>query len=314
MSGVSDSGKSPGVVVVGVDGSLEAHDALAWAVDYAHATGSALKVVHVQFLPGLNSSHAPEPVWPYPQISEGPQLNEEDRKQAAKLFAELVADVVPVSYSLSIETEVRRGDYAQELLAAAADAAAELLVLGKRGLGGFSSLLMGSVSDQVAAHARCPVVVIAKERGDGSGPVVVGVDGSETSDRALEWAADTALAFGSPLMILGVWDATLFTAGSMYSPMAIVEGVKVFAAGAKANVAQAEKIVSARHPKLDVAGEVVEGHVGSILTHRAAELSAKLLVVGSRGRGGFASLLLGSASHQSLHHAKTPVAVIPAFH
>ena len=140
----------PGRIVVGVDGSDVAQNALAWALDEARLRGAAVDVVHG---------------WQYPTVAAvpagtvmvDPQMLEE---MADRVVADAIAnaDVTGVE----IETVVVPSPPASALIERSAGA--DLVVVGSRGRGGFTELLLGSVSHQVASHAHCPVVVVRAER------------------------------------------------------------------------------------------------------------------------------------------------------
>ncbi|MEI8081724.1 MAG: universal stress protein, partial [Actinomycetes bacterium] len=188
---------------------------------------------------------------------------------------------------------------------------AGLLVMGRRGLGGFASLMLGSVSDKCAAHAPCPVMVVAGDPADGGETVVLGVDGSPGSTEAVEWSAQQAVDSSARLHVVGVWKAPIVVADSVSSTLNLLnEGVEVYAADARKAVASAVRRCETRFPSLDVSGDVVQGDASAVLIETAGQEQPALLVVGTRGRGGFKSLLLGSVAHQCLHHAQTPVVVV----
>jgi nucleotide-binding universal stress UspA family protein len=136
------------VIVVGIDGSEASRDALRWAYDEARMRNAALRVVHVWVYPYLG---------PRTGVHEPRELMEGD---AATLLAgeleEFRAEVP--DNEVPIETRLLEGSAADGLVAESRDA--DLVVVGTRGRGGFSSLLLGSVSAEVAHHARCPVVLV----------------------------------------------------------------------------------------------------------------------------------------------------------
>jgi nucleotide-binding universal stress UspA family protein len=179
-----------------------------------------------------------------------------------------------------------------------------VLVLGSRGLGGFTGLVIGSTAVEIAKRAHCPVVVV---RGaDHSGPVVVGVDGTPVGEAAIAFAFAAASARGADLVAVHTWtDLVLETA---------------FAGGAAALdfaplAQQAEEVLGERlagwqekYPDVRVIRHVSRERASQALLRHAE--GAGLLVVGSRGRGGFRGLLLGSTSQHLLHHAPCPVAVV----
>jgi nucleotide-binding universal stress UspA family protein len=138
--------------------------------------------------------------------------------------------------------------------------------------------------------------------------VVVGIDGSRGSDEALRFAAEEALLRGATLEVVSVWDpATAVSFGGPFVPsFDLHEEV-----ARQAQTLLDETLARvALDPGLTVVKRVLSGHPADVLVAEAAE--ADLLVVGSRGHGGFASLLLGSVGQQVAHHARCPVIVGPA--
>jgi nucleotide-binding universal stress UspA family protein len=179
--------------------------------------------------------------------------------------------------------------------------------LGSRGMGGFVGLLVGSTAVHLSAHGRCPVLVV-REVGDEAGPVVVGVDGSVMGEQAVGFAFAEAALRKAPLRALhaSTWNAPLPAPQDAAVPYANPPG---------ALAGEEERLVSEalaghreRYPEVPVEDQVVHGRTREALIE--ASHSAQLLVVGARGRGGFAGLLLGSVSQAVLHHAHCPVAVV----
>lgn len=195
---------------------------------------------------------------------------------------------------------------ARALLEASGDA--ELLVVGGRGMGGFKALLVGSVSHQVVSHAPCPVAVVHSSWTPEatSGRVVVAVDGSENSLQALEWAVRDAAARGAALEVVHAWSVPN-TAGFPYSGM-VFEPAPFKEA---ADRVLAEALGRADVSVLDQPPTAIalEGHPASAVLDHAE--GADLLVIGSRGLGGFKGLLLGSVSQRLAQYATCPVVVVP---
>jgi nucleotide-binding universal stress UspA family protein len=199
---------------------------------------------------------------------------------------------------------------ATALLDASADAS--LLVVGARGLGGFRGLLLGSVSEQCAHHAACPVAIVrpadsaTTSEGDTVERIVVGVDGSENARRALQWAANEARIRHARLEVVHAWHVPYTgvypAATALFEPGPFEEAAKATIEDAIAG----EDLSGLAHPV-----ERVISQGGAAVAILDAAKGADLVVVGTRGRGGFAGLLLGSVSHQVVHHAECPVVVVP---
>jgi nucleotide-binding universal stress UspA family protein len=179
---------------------------------------------------------------------------------------------------------------------------AEMVVAGTRGHGTVKRMLLGSVSTGLLNHARCPVAVISAdtELDRPGAPVVVGVDGSRASEQALGIAFEEASMRSVDLVALHSWSDR----SESLHPYVNWEGVRP----------QAEETLSIslagfgeRYPDVTVQREVVFDRPAEHLLERSE--SAQLLVVGSRGRGGFAGMLLGSVSAAVVQAARTPVIV-----
>ncbi len=138
------AGMPRGLIVVGVDGSENSRQALRWAVEEARLRHARVRVVHAW--------------WLYPMLAadtETPHLIE-DAGEAVQTF---VTDTLGKEHDVEVETVAVQGEQASAALVDAAKEA-ELLVVGSRGVGGFSGLLLGSVSQQCAQHAPCPVAIV----------------------------------------------------------------------------------------------------------------------------------------------------------
>ncbi|MFI7576997.1 universal stress protein [Micromonospora sp. NPDC049497] len=177
---------------------------------------------------------------------------------------------------------------------------ADLVVVGSRGLGGFAGLLLGSVGTQVSAHAHCPVLVVrpTEEPVPVDGPVLVGVDGSESADLAVGYAADEATRRAATLVLAHVRDPDA----------SAPEGGPKAGAGGDALLDAAAAALRAARPDLVVEERVLRSaRPEQALVEASGD--AALVVVGSRGRGGFTGLLLGSVSQALVQHARCPVLV-----
>jgi len=294
------NGGADGEVVVGVDGSRTARRALEWAAEAAAGRGAGLVVLHAVSMPLLSTPFdRPVRLPPTPEVAE----------RASSLLAEAVADIEAARPGLPLRTRVSASDPAPALINASKQAA--LVVVGSRGLGGAGSLFLGSVSIRVAAHSRCPVVVVPPGEGrrNGRRRVVTGVDGSPGSAAALRFALEEAARTGAGLTVVHAWEPR-----RPVDPF--MPGTDPDEAERRTIEAYADKQV---RRMLDEAGDGRTGDVPVRVlvvwdqpAHALLEAGAEadMIVVGSRGRGGFRGLLLGSVSQAVLHHAPVPVAVV----
>lgn len=308
---------SSGPVVVGVDGSTPSERALLWAARQAKAANAVLRVVLVRPHPVPITAIAPEPVWPWPVVH---YRDEQDVAETKAKLIKVIEGTLTDDDELDVEVDVADGAVASTLIDIAEEANASMIVTGRRGIGGFKRLLLGSVSEEIATYATRPVVVIGKEPYDHHEAVVVAaVDGSENGDRALQWAHHQAGVMGARLHVVHTWEPPYIPvdslAGTVRSLAPDEDEVRAAAQALLdgsvqrviANQAADSADVDSTAP-VEVTTELLEGYPSEQLTKAAA--NAKLLVVGTRGLGGFSSLLLGSVAHQCLSHAKCPVAVV----
>jgi nucleotide-binding universal stress UspA family protein len=149
--------------------------------------------------------------------------------------------------------------------------------------------------------------------------IVVGVDGSPGAAKALRWALAEARLREASLLVVHAWMVPLIDAlpepWMIGSPPVGPSDEEVYAhlaAAAKSMLDDSLDQARSQEPRLEVEGEIVEARAAAALIAAAGD--ADLLVVGSRGRGGFAGLLLGSVSAQCVHHAPCPVVVVPPDH
>jgi nucleotide-binding universal stress UspA family protein len=280
-------------IMVGVDGSPESRAAIDLAVREARMHNRPLRLVHAFEWPLLGVHVGPSPEGP----PEGGLAAEADR-----LLAEALDHAHRAGPDISITGEVVPGLAAAVLLAEARHAS--MVVLGHRGLGGFTGLLVGSVAVQVATHASGPVL-IARGEPRQTGPVVAGVDGSDISGEALSFALAEAAARGAGVTAVNTWWRV---ADSWEAELPLVYDASDVE---KARREMLSWVVAAhrdRYPEVPVAEEVRHGRAARELVEVSE--TAQLMVVGARGRGGFTGLLLGSVSQALLHHAHCPVAIV----
>ncbi|WP_435123478.1 universal stress protein [Micromonospora tulbaghiae] len=271
-------------VVVGVDGSEPATRAVRLAAREARRRNRPLRVVHGFIWPLLRV-----PVSAPAGSPPGAGL----RNQAEQLVADAVAAAEAESPGLRITGEIIDGEAAAVLVGESPTAA--VIVLGDRGLGGFTALVVGSVAVQVVSYADCPVL-IARGTARADGPVVAGVDGSTLSRAAVEFAAETASARGAPLHVVHARPA----------PRGRDDGAEED----ERVLTEALAGVGERWPDLPVHAEAVRAKPVPALT--TASAGAQLVVVGRQGRGELGGLLLGSVSQGILHRSACPVWVVRA--
>ena len=182
---------------------------------------------------------------------------------------------------------------------------APLIVVGTRHLGSVKGLFLGSVSINVAAHAHGRVAIVA---GDGidDGPVVVGVDGSPVSDAAVAEAFRQASLRNAPLIAVHTWSP--LDADALHGYGISREEVERMTGEAVEVLAERLAGYSQDYPDVRVERRVLPDEPAKALLDAA--VGAQLIVVGSRGRGGFRGLLLGSTSQKVIHNALCPVMVV----
>lgn len=277
-------------LLVGYDGSEGSARALDWAADEARARRLPLTVLHS---------------WDVRAGGLAPLPAVDPRAEAQEILNAGIEHARKAAPDLKVRGVLARAPAAARLIEASGSA--DLIVLGPRGAGGFAGLALGSVGAQVAAHASCPVVIVRGDRPQperGAGHVVVGMDGSPASQAALAAAFTEADAHGLPLRAVIAWDPV---PARELPPLVDEAGMR---AAAEARLTGLMSPLRERHPGVRAGIEIVTGFPRRVLMDAAAE--ARLLVVGSRGLGGFRGLLLGSVSHALIHHAPCPVAVVHA--
>jgi len=296
MSATGEQAEVTRPVVVGVDGSAGSRRAVSWAADTARRVGSPLLLVHAWVWPLYHVDLGPVPGAP---AGSGLQA------QADQILADAVGAVRATETAggggLVVATRLVTGAAAPMLVGLSHDA--RMLVVGSRGLGGFTGLLLGSVGSAITAHAACPVAVVRGEETIG-GPVVVGVDGSPASLVALAAAWDEAVARDATLRVVHAWG--LPGLGSL-PRQAYADLVRSAIHDAHHLLDRAEDQV--RAGRAPVKRERHLGDRGAAKELVDASQGAQLVVVGTHGDGALRGLLLGSTTQAVLHHAHCPVLV-----
>lgn len=285
-------------VVVGVDGSTSASHAVRWAAEEAARRSTRLVIMHSCMVVPVHAPHVAGTSEAFAEAVFG---------HGRVLLAEATTVAKEAAPEVEVTTEVTSGGAAEQLVGRSASA--QLVVLGSRGLGGFTGLLVGSVAVAVTTHAHCPTIVV-RDPGtvpDRGAPVVVGLDGSSSSDAALAFAFEAAALRGVALHAVHTWwDITAETAwqrGLTATNLASIEAAE------QRLLTEQLATGAAAHPDVPVHHTLTRDRPAHTLVEQSA--NAQLVVVGTRGRGGFRGLLLGSTSQALIHHAHCPVAVVP---
>lgn len=285
-----------GRVVVGYDGSPVAEKALDWAAGFARERSLPLTVLSgVQ----LTAPTAGDGSWFDPAADLMTEAAEHEVEQG-------LARVRQAFPGLTLDGYVSADSPARMLVEASASAV--LTVVGSRGRGDVSELLLGSVSNALAAHGQGPVAVVPKNMAPAAdGPVVVGASDSPEGRKALRFALHTAAQVGAGISVVRAWGALRHWDQSGAEHQKLAEAIE------KSSADMMDELIAAE------GGSQAGVPVTRVLAHGSAEQlildqarTARMVVVGSRGRGGFRGLLLGSTSRTVLHACTVPVVVVHA--
>lgn len=280
-------------IVVGIDGRPHSEAALHWAVTAARSRRAPLRIVLV--------ADAPELQRYVPYRPDGETFMVPARPRRHPYDDDLDRAVAAARLQLRPGTVTGRrapGSAATVLIEDSADAA--MLVVGTRRRGQLAAAALGSVSATVAAHARCPVVVVGTEPPESAAdlPVVAGITDDRAADGVLDFAFREAAARRAPLTVV---HAGRPGAVEPRHPERFFGGTAPALAARVANYAS-------RYPGVTVTSHVAGAAAADELV--AASTRAQLVVVGSRGRGRVSGLVLGSVGQYLLHEAHSPVAVV----
>ncbi len=283
-------------VIAGVDGSSHAREAACWAGAEARSQNRTLHVLHASVW-SMVSHPVPLAV---PAGHRQAMLDKAQRwvREAANV-ARAAAPGVEVIERLVV------GEPAAVLIGESRHA--REVVVAARGLDGPVAELLGSTALALAQHAGCPVIVIRKSAlGDPAGPVVVGVDCSAGSDGALEFALGHAARWAIPLVALHTWSDMRISEqdGTIWRTL----DWAMVAADEERLLAERLAGWQDKYPDVEVRLMLARDRP----VHRLLEAAegARMLVIGSRGRGGVPGMLLGSTSQSLLHVAPCPVAIV----
>jgi nucleotide-binding universal stress UspA family protein len=286
---------TPSEVVVGVDGSAASYAAVSWAAHEAAIRGLPVTLLHVVAPTPLSSTAAPNDTITQEQEARARQVLD----RARQIGEEQKSEARP-----EIRVEIRYGRVLAALVDASTDA--QMIVVGTRGLGEYGRHVLGSISSGLLHHAHCPVAVIhdpdsAAHDNRDDAPVLVGIDGSPASEAATALAFDEASRRRVPLVALHAWsDVGVFPILGMDWRVRRDEGNEVLG----------ERLAGWQEIYPDV--QVHRRLVSDVPTRWLIDESenAQLVVLGSRGRGGFDGLRLGSVSSAVAQSARVPVIVV----
>jgi nucleotide-binding universal stress UspA family protein len=287
-------------VVVGFDGSSSARAAVQYGVGEALLRGCGLRLVHAFSWPLIYPPFGAD----YDPHDHGPRV------AMLNLLKVMARDLQREHPDLAVDARIVDGSPGGVLVAASSDAA--VLVVGHRGMGGFTGLLAGSVGIQVTGHAHCPVVVVrgkptTASLQPGSGPVVLGFDGSPSAGTAADAAFARAQSWGVELLVVQHHPPHNVRAEAI----AAVAGNCPLACTTD-EVTASLRVAAAAYADVKYRTEVVHGDsAAATLIAAARRVDAGLLVVGTRGLGGFRGLVMGSTSRSLVEHAPCPLMVVP---
>lgn len=293
-------------VVVGVDGSDSSRAATAWAAGDAVRRGVGLRLVNAYLPPTL--------MYPAPGLMSIAELTTSGRTCSQQILDDESGKLSQNFPDLPVQTALRDGHPVSVL--ERESQIAVLTVVGSHGTHQFSGALLGSVAARIAARAASPLVVVrasaAGPVAELTGPIVVGVDNSRHAQAALGFAFDEAALRSVSVIAVHTWDDQPLHRAMAGMPVEVHfdditnEECRVLA-GQLAGWTE-------KYPDVDVQQRVLTGTPAATLLDIASAPAvgepAQLLVVGSRGRGGFTGLLLGSTSAALIAHASCPVAVV----
>ncbi|MFI5589476.1 universal stress protein [Amycolatopsis sp. NPDC051758] len=288
-------------ITVGVDGSAGSTAAVTWAARIASLRHLELRIVHGLQVAGLYYGGGMSGIG-------ATQLFDAVLADGERAVADARSLAASVDKDLVITTELPNEPPVPILIDESRHA--RMLVVGRTGTGGFTGMLIGGTAGTVAAHAHCPVAVVRGRHASAvvpeEGPVVVGVDGSPNSEQALAVAFEEASLRGVPLVAVHAWNDATYedtrgTARILTQPETLEEGEERLLVQRLAGWQE-------KYPDVEIRRQLVRDRPRHVLIE--ASRTAQLVVVGSRGRGGFTGMLLGSTSQALVQHAQSPVLVV----
>ncbi len=311
-------------IIVGIDGSSNSNGAVQWAVRHAQASSAEIRLIAAYTVPGVAMSKS-DIVYPVDFDS----AVKDSTRQLAEATAQVIRDA-----GVHVTTVVAPGDASGVMVENSKTA--DLAVIGARGRGGFHGRLLGSVALAMPAHAQCPTVVIPstwpdrpepehiapidlpvrsngarqftdadrRSRPDFSGEIVAGADPFESGSPVLREAAIQARLYEQPLHLVGITSTHILSPEWMPSETHLQKMYDEAAARREMEVAT----LADEFPDVEIRWSIYDAPAAEVLVN--ASYTADLMIIGSRGRGGFVATLLGSTSQAVLAHAVCPVRVV----
>ncbi|WGD38561.1 universal stress protein [Lysinibacter sp. HNR] len=274
-------------IVIGIDGSEPSRSAISWGMQRARATRSDVLLFHI-----VDDTF----------LSDSPVFIGEAREAAEKLMADEKAYAEGVEPEVKILTEITVGSPAREFQRVSANAS--LVVLGTHKGSKIPGMFFGTKGIKVAAVSQAPVAIIPVQQDSGRSGVVVGVDTSEASEKAVQFAAAEADRTGQKLVAVYAWTPPVTPGLEYLWSEQLLSNQREIAEEAM-SIALAG--ICEEYPDLVLEKKIVQAPPVSVLVTESKE--ARLLVVGNRGRSGITRLLLGSVSHGVLSNLQCPTIV-----
>jgi nucleotide-binding universal stress UspA family protein len=284
-------------IVIGVDGSLGSQNAVRWGLDLAESRRAPVRLVHA-FDPSMHDQ----------RIDFSPVGDVGDALAAVQRLLDATYESARLAHpDLTITADLVDEGAAAALTEASHEV--DAIVIGAHGVHGFSTLVAGCTTMNVATHARCTVIAVPtdEEHAFAGRGIVVGVDGSKLSETAIGYAFRQAAETRDRLTAVHAWTDPLtpnelgWTMSTLYDPVAYARDQEILLAESLAGWAE-------KYPEVPVIRRVL--HEQPVRALASVASNARLLVVGCRGLGVMRSMLLGSVSHGVLHLASCPVAVV----
>ena len=236
----------------------------------------------------------------------------EDRERAARSTLEFVSEIAGTT---PVQVLVRDGSVPVEIVRAAAELPADLIVMGTHGLSGFERFMLGSVTERVLRKAPCPVLTVPPAIDAERSPtvlfktIVCGLDFSPASERALEYALSLAQEAGGRLVLVHALEWFAEEEPKLSAHFNVSEFRRTLEADARSQMAKL--VPESARTWCEAESVIVHGKAYHELLRVAAEKKADLMVLGVRGRSAADLALFGSTAQHVVRQATCPVLTVP---